>query len=394
VVVVGASLAGVSAVAELRARGFDGAITLVGAEPHRPYTRPPLSKEALQNGIHRTSLELRGSEWYVDNDVTLRLGVAAVGLDTTRRIVLLADGTTVDYDGLVLATGLEHAPAPLLERLPHAHRLRTVDDAEQLAASLDVTGHLVVVGAGFIGLEVAATARSRGLDVTVVDVAPLPMGRAFGPAVGEWFRRRHERAGVRLLTSTIVEHAEETDARSVLRLGTGETLGADSVLVCTGSVPAVAWLAGSGVSLGDGVRCTPSLATSVPAVVAAGDIVRWTNPQFDESMRVVHWTNAVDQGGHAACTLLGDTAPFTSVPYFWTDQYDARLRCIGRPHSDDDVSVLTCDERRLVVVFGRGGRLSGAVCVNAARELARLRQALDDGIPFAEVAAAVPAPAR
>ncbi|GCD91192.1 NAD(P)/FAD-dependent oxidoreductase [Nocardioides sp. LS1] len=377
ILVVGASLAGVSAAEELRAQGYEGELVLVGAEPHLPYTRPPLSKDALLEGIDQTALQLRDEHWYAERGIELRLGEKAVGLDTTHRQLRLADEATLDYDGLVLTTGLAHRPLPPALRLRHAHQLRTLDEAERLSAALAGARHLVVVGAGFVGLETAATARLLGLDVTVLDVAAQPMSKAFGPEIGIWFARRHELAGVRLLLSaSIIRADDEPDGTTTIALDSGERLRADCCLVGTGSMPTTDWLRGSGIDLGDGVLCDPTLATNVPDVVAAGDIARWDNEQFGESMRVEHWTNAVEQGVHAAGRLLGSRDPFTSVPFFWTDQFDAKLRCVGRPSIADDVDILRDEDARLVAAFSRGGRIRGAVCVNAPREMAQLRRAI------------------
>jgi NADPH-dependent 2,4-dienoyl-CoA reductase/sulfur reductase-like enzyme len=396
VVIVGASLAGVSAAEELRARGFSGDITLVGAEPHLPYTRPPLSKDALLEGLQPGAHDLRPESWYADRGIDLRLGAAATALDTRRGQIALADrAEPLDYDGLILATGLRHRPLPDQLQLRHAHQLRNIDEAQRLSATLAGTQHLVVIGAGFIGLETAATARLLGLDVTVIDVAAQPMSRCFGPEIGAWFARRHELAGVRLVMSADIVRATDTPDSTTVHLSGGEVVRADACLVGTGSVPALDWLRGSDIAVGDGVMCDSTLATNVPDVVAAGDIVRWDNPQFGESMRVEHWTNAVEQGVHAAARLLGDRAPFSSVPFFWTDQFDAKLRCVGRPSLADDVEVLTENDTSLVAIFIRRGLVSGAVCVNAPREMAVLRRAISEHTPVSEVVEArdLPAPA-
>ncbi|MFF5979464.1 NAD(P)/FAD-dependent oxidoreductase [Streptomyces olindensis] len=385
IVVVGGSLAGVNALEEIRARGFEGDLVLVGSEPHLPYTRPPLSKEALANGIDHEQLALHAPGWYAEQGVTLRLGHAASGLDTRDRVVVLDDGTTVAYDGLVIATGSSLRRPAMTAGISTALELRGVDDAERLLAAFQNSGHLVVIGAGFIGMEAAATGRRRGLDVTVVDIAAYPMSRAFGPEVGRWFLRRHEDHGVRVLCSTGVTGLEESGHRTLVRLTDGRTLAADILLVAVGAEAATSWLSGSAVAVGDGILCEPTLATSVPDVVAAGDVARWHNRTFDESMRVEHWTNAVEQGRHAAATLLGERTPFESVPFFWTDQFDARLRCVGRPMPEDDVAILTENDSTLVAVYGRRGLLSGAVCVNAPRQLVTLRRAIAARTPFLEV---------
>jgi NADPH-dependent 2,4-dienoyl-CoA reductase/sulfur reductase-like enzyme len=395
IVVVGASLAGVSAAEELRSRGYEGELVLLGEEPHRPYTRPPLSKDALLQGIEASTLALRAEDWYAERGIDLKLGASAVALDNRTKQLRLADGSTVAFEGLVIATGLTHRPIPSHLDLPEAHQLRTVDEARRLASDLATATHLIVIGAGFIGLETAATARLLGLEVTVVDIACQPMSRAFGPEIGSWFARRHEAMDVRLVLSANIVRAEQTSGVTNLFLDTGEVLRGDACVVGTGSVPATDWLRGSGVAVGDGVLCDPTLATTMPNVVAAGDVARWENPQFGESMRVEHWTNAVEHGVHAAARLLGDLTPFSSVPFFWTDQFDAKLSCIGRPQSTDEVNVLVENGSQLVVAFARKEHISGAVCVNAPREMAALRRAIAERTPIAEIlasSASTPAP--
>ncbi|MEW1723257.1 FAD-dependent oxidoreductase [Streptomyces sp. NPDC093109] len=390
VVVVGASLAGVSAIDSLRERGFRGDIVLVGAEDRLPYTRPPLSKDALAAGLSEPALRLREREWFDERGVTLQLGEAATALDTRDRRLWLGSETSIAYDGLVIATGSISRRMPMTLSMPTAHTLRTYDDARLLRQALRRGGHLVVIGAGFIGLETAATARTLGLDVTVVDVMPTPMYR-FGEQVGVWYADLHERHGVRILCSTGVDSLRAAGDRAHVVLDTGETLTADTLLVGVGGIPATAWLTGSAVGFADGVRCEPDLSTGVPGVVAAGDIARWHNKAFDETMRVEHWTNAVEQGGHAAGTLLGERAPFESVPYFWTDQFEAKLRCVGRVSPEDDIAVLRRDEKSLVAAYGRDGTIRGAVCVNAPRQLATLRAAIAERADFREITGTTPA---
>ncbi|MFG2884607.1 NAD(P)/FAD-dependent oxidoreductase [Streptomyces sp. NPDC048297] len=389
VVVVGASLAGVSAAESLRERGFDGDIVLVGAEDRLPYTRPPLSKAALADGVDESALRLREPAWFEEQGVTLRLGEAATALDTRDRVLRLGAGTSIGYDGLVIATGSISRRMPMTLSMPAVHTLRTHDDACRLREALVRGGHLVVVGAGFIGLETAATARGMGLEVTVVDVMPAPMHR-FGEHVGAWFRDLHERNGVRIVCSTGVDSLRAHGDRAHVILDTGETLIADTVLVGVGGIPATAWLTGSAVRCADGVRCEPDLSTGVPGVVAAGDAARWHNALFAETMRVEHWTNAVEQGVHAAGTLLGEPRPFESVPYFWTDQFEAKLRCVGRISPEDTVAVLRRDASSLVAAYGRDGIVRGAVCINAPRQLATLRSAIADRTPFRDIAGHAP----
>ena len=378
IVVVGASLAGVSAVEGLREQGFDGEITLLDAEDVLPYDKPPLSKQALAGAMPYEDLPLRPETWYAEQRVSLRRGARAQRLDPVARAVHLESGEALGYDGLVLATGSTARDVPVPCSVPERiHRLRTLADSRRLQAELRPGRHLVVIGAGFVGLEVASAARGLGLDVTVVETAATPLGRVFGPRVGGWFRVLHERHGV---TMRCAEHLQEiTDGPEGLTLGFtgGRTVGADVVVGSVGASPQVDWLAGSGLDLSDGVRCASDLTTGIPDVVAAGDIARWHNPLFGEDMRVEHWTNAVEQGRHAAASLLGQGRDYTPVPYFWTDQHDAKVRFVGRAAAADDVVMAEPKPGSLVACFGRHGIVRGAVCVNAPKQLATLRQAIN-----------------
>lgn len=390
VVIVGASQAGLNAANELREHGYDGEVVLVGAEREPPYDRPPLSKEALREGSPADDLHLRPGQWYAERGVRLRLGQAAVELDPTLRSVTLDDGTQLPYEGLIIATGA----APVLpagwERHPRVHVLRTAADSARLHRRLRRGGHLVVVGAGFIGLEVAATARAMGAEVTVVEMATAPLSRALGEEAGSWLRDLHARHGVQMRCGTAVLELAGTGDGVLVVLAGGETLAADDVLVAVGVRPSIDWLAGSGLELGDGVLCDERCRCSVADVVAAGDVARWYNPLFDEQMRVEHWMNAVEQGRAAARSLLGDPAPYAPVPYFWSDQFDARLRFVGEAYAADDVEVrpLLGPGDPFVVLYGRDKVLRGALLVNAMRAVARYRLLVASQAPWREVTCA------
>ncbi|NDL60367.1 FAD-dependent oxidoreductase [Phytoactinopolyspora sp. XMNu-373] len=382
VVVVGASLAAVHAIEGLREHGYAGEILLIGAEPHLPYDRPPLSKEALHHGPELDKVHLRAPEWYVEAGVELRLGRRAKHLNPARRVVVLDDGTQEEYDGLVLATG---STPKTLGGVGPVHTLRTVDDAIALHGQLTPGRHLVVLGAGFIGLEVAATAREMGLDVSVVELAPVPLTRVLGDEVGQWFRTHQEAHGVQLHCGSVLDGIEAGARGSKIRLQNGTVLSADLVVAGVGVTPATGWLEGSGVRLADGVVCDKSLHTSVPGVVAAGDVTRWYNALFDEEMRVEQWTNAVEQGRHAAASLLGAVEAYTPVPYFWSDQFNAKMRFVGRANAAEQIHVERMDDTSMVALFGRDGVLRGALCVNAARRLALYSRAIRDQVPWGDV---------
>ncbi|MEH0553976.1 NAD(P)/FAD-dependent oxidoreductase [Streptomyces sp. B21-101] len=386
VVIVGASLAAAHAIEALRQEGFQGDITLVGAEPHLPYDRPPLSKAALQYGPDSSELLLRPPQWYVEHAVDLRLGQPARALDPRARRITLEDGTELPYDGLVIATGSQARTLGPAGQATPVNTLRTLDDCLALHERLTPGRHMVVIGGGFIGLEVAATVRRMGLDVSVVEMAPAPLTRVLGDEVGHWFSKYQEANGVRLHCGSVLDGMESSSRGTKVSLLDGVSLSADLVVAGVGARPATDWLEGSGLALSDGVLCDASLRTAAHGVVAAGDIARWYNPLFDEEMRVEQWSNAVEQGRHAATTLLGADGTYASVPYFWSDQFDAKMRFVGRANAAEDVHIERSDDASLVALFGRDGVIRGALCVNAPRQLALYRKAILDRVPWGDVA--------
>lgn len=388
VVVVGGSLAGVHAAEALRERDYAGDLVLVSAESTAPYDRPPLSKEALQGGVDAGRLALRSPEWFEEQGIRLQLETRATALDPSAQEVHLSDGTTLPYDGAIIATGSTARRLGGLEGV-RVHVVRTLQDAVELRGELLPGRHLLLVGAGFIGLEIAATARALGLEVTVVEVARTPLARALGEDVGAWFRDLHERNGVQMICDTHVRSVEPWGNGAQVVLDDGRELVADVVVAGVGAGPATEWLTSSGLELAGGVHCSADLSTPAPSVVAAGDIARWYNPIFDEEMRVEHWTNAIEQGRHAAGTLLGERHAFSAVPYFWTDQYDARARFVGRADAASQVLLLQVEDSRLVALYGRDGMVRGALCVNAPRQLATYRAAIADQVPWGDLIAEV-----
>ncbi|MBA0126532.1 NAD(P)/FAD-dependent oxidoreductase [Haloechinothrix sp. YIM 98757] len=397
-VVVGASLAGLRAVEAARRTGYDGPLTLVGAEPHLPYDRPPLSKEFLapapqppEPPTHRAEHSLRA-----ELDVDLRLGTAATGVDTAARVLHLDDGR-LPYTGLIIATGATARQLPNTPELAGVHTLRTVEDAHRVRAELDAGArNVVVVGAGFIGSEVAAAVRKRGLPVTVVEMAPVPLVRAIGEQMGSACARLHERHGTDLRCGVGVaglEAGEGTDRVERVRLTDGSTLDADVVVVGTGAAPATGWLAGSGLEIDDGVVCDETLATGAPGVYAAGDVARWTNPAFGERMRLEHWTTTAEQGAAAARNALRpvEAQPFETVPYFWSDWYEHRLQFIGVPTAEE-VRVVTgdTDSESFLALYRQGDRVVGALGLNERklvmkfRRLIATRTSWRDGLDYVE----------
>ena len=392
VVVVGASLAGFRAVEELRHQGYDGSITVIGAEAHLPYDRPPLSKQILAGTWESDRLPLTAIGKEIDDlAIDWRLGVAASGLDLSARHVELADGTFVPFDALVIATGAGVRTLPGQPELEGLHMLRTLDDCLALRADLDATPQrVVVVGAGFIGAEVAATARQRGLDVTLLEALATPLQRALGDAMGAVCGDLHREHGVDLRLSTGVDGFEDDGQGRLrgIRLTDGSTVEADLAVVGVGVTPNTAWLEGSGLTIDNGVVCDATC-LAAPGVVAAGDIARWPNNRFGEVMRVEHWENAQEQGAHAARRLLGHLEPYEPVPWFWSDQYDRKIQLAGRSSADDDVQIVdgSIEERRFVALYGRAGRVVGVLGMNRPRPVMEYRQLIADGASWQDALA-------
>jgi 3-phenylpropionate/trans-cinnamate dioxygenase ferredoxin reductase subunit len=381
VVVVGASLAGLSALEALRQEGYEGELIAVGAEPVLPYDRPPLSKQVLQGKWEPEKANLRDDEQYDKLGVTWHLGRRAVALDVSARTVTLDDGEPLAYDGLVIATGATPRWLPGSQDLAGIHVLRTLDECLALRAELETASRLCVVGAGFIGAEVAASARVLGVDVTVLEALPAPLARAFPAELGAACAGLHLDHGVDLRFGVTVAGFEGDDRVTGVRLGDGSVVEADVVVVGIGVVPETGWLESSGLTLDNGVVCDSTCATSAPGVVAAGDIARWPNNLFGETMRVEHWSTAVEQGEAAARRLLagpGQAVDFAPVPYFWSDQYDTKIQFLGRCCPTDEVRVVdgSIEDRRFVALFGRDGRLVGALAFNRPRQLMGYRKLL------------------
>ncbi|MGF0174025.1 NAD(P)/FAD-dependent oxidoreductase [Streptomyces sp. Marseille-Q5077] len=384
IVVVGASAAGLAAAETLRREGYDGTLTLVGDEPPAPYDRPPLSKQVLAGEWEPERLALRTSDDLARLDLDLRLGVAATGLHLASGTVQLAGGSTVPYDGLILATGVRP------RRLPGqgGHVLRTLDDAVRLRDRLTPGRRLAVVGAGFLGAEAAAVAWRLGCDVTLLEPAPVPLAHAVGTEVGEMLARAHLERGVDLRCGVTVTEVTE----SGVRLSDGEPVDADEVLIAVGSLPNTDWLDGSGLTVGDGVVCD-EYCEAARNVYAAGDVARWHNPLFGRSMRIEHRTNAAEQGMAVARNLLNPAArkPFAPVPYFWSDQYDMKIQAYGCLRGHDEVAIVEGDltERRFVAAYRTGDRVTGALAVGMPpRALRQWRQAIASGMNWLEAVGA------
>jgi NADPH-dependent 2,4-dienoyl-CoA reductase/sulfur reductase-like enzyme len=393
ITVVGASLAGLRATEALRRSGFDGRLTLVGAESHLPYDRPPLSKELLSGEWDHDRVVLRRAP-YDELDLELLLGFRATALDAATRTVTLHDGRTVSADGIVLATGAAPRSLPGLPALDGIVTLRTLDDCMVLRGAMERGARVCVIGAGFIGAEVAATARARGLEVTVLEALDAPMVRGVGARIGASLAALHRANGVDLRTGVIVEGVEGDGRVERVRLADGGSVECDVLLVAVGAAPCTAWLEGSGLTIDDGVVCDETL-LAAPGIVAAGDVARWPNPTFDgESMRIEHWTNAAEQGMHVANRLLADdgaSMPFAAVPFVWSDQFGVKIQSAGRFSGTDRMEVVhgSIEEHRFVAIFERAGRVSGVLGCSEPRRVMQYRRLIGARTPFDEALTAV-----
>jgi NADPH-dependent 2,4-dienoyl-CoA reductase/sulfur reductase-like enzyme len=390
-VVVGGSLAGLRALEAARKAGFAGKLTLIGAEPHLPYDRPPLSKaflDALETGVAPPSTAFHDEAHLRDAlGVSLQLGEPATALDLDARTVRLAN-QAISYDHLIIATGAHARALPGGQGLAGVRTLRTLDDARAIRRALDAGARTVVIGAGFIGSEVAAAARKRGLDVTIVEALPVPLARAVGNELGPLVARLHGRNGTSLICGVTVEAIVGSTRVEGVRLSDGRVLAADLVVVGIGAVPTTGWLEGSGLTIEDGVVCDETLATGHDGVYAAGDVARWQNPLFGRSQRLEHWTSAAEQGAAAARNAISpaDAKPYATVPYFWSDWYDARIQFVGVPDADEIRIVEGDPERdgRWVGLYRSGEQLTGALAVNGQSVIMKYRAMIARHATFRE----------
>ncbi|AOR36541.1 pyridine nucleotide-disulfide oxidoreductase [Streptomyces fodineus] len=381
ITVVGASLAGLSTVRALRAEGYDGGIVVVGEERHLPYDRPPLSKDFLKGDLDADALALGDAGEYQDLDVRWLLGERAVRLDPADRSVTLAGGRRLRTQGVVIATGATPRTLPGADGLAGVHTLRTLDDAQALRAELlNGLPRIVVIGAGFIGAEVASTAHRLGLHVTVVEALDVPLERQLGREMGLVCSSLHSDHGVGLLCGMGVAGLLGDGRVTGVRLADGRVLPADVVVVGVGVRPATDWLAGSGVEVDDGVVCDAGCATGVPGVVAVGDVARCPHPFTGRHARIEHWSNATQQATTAARTLLSGVsvpAPVTA-PYFWSDQYQVRIQLAGHvaPGAVPQVVDGDLDSRSFTAVYRREDTPVAVLSLNQPKLFNRLRRTL------------------
>ncbi len=410
VVVVGASLAGWRAVETLRTEGFEGTISLVGDEQHLPYDRPPLSKQVLAGTWPPEKAVLADKRRSSELRVHEVLGRPAVGLDVAGRSVTLDDGTILHGDGIVVATGAAPRRLPGTEDLSErdgVFTLRTLDDSIALRAALTRTesARVVVIGAGFIGAEVASTCAGLGCRVTVLEALDIPLRTVLGPMLGEHCASLHTAHGVDLRTSVSVQGVRKAGAAVgggagdggagglVIDLAGSDPVEADVVVVGIGVAPAVGWLAASGLIVDNGVVCDDRL-FAADGIVAAGDVARWLwrHPEGEDLIRIEHWQVAAEAGVAAARSLFAgraDAPPFSPVPYFWSDQFGIRFQVLGSPRGDDEVQVVegSFEEGKFVALFGRAGRLRAVMAIGKPRQLMGYRSLLQAGAGWDEALA-------
>ena len=387
IVIVGGGLAAARVAEQLRKAEYAGSITMVSDEEHPPYDRPPLSKEILQDETKGLAdVALKPVEFYGENGITLRLGHAAESLDTAARTLTLTNGTVLDYDELVIATGLVPKRIPSLPDLAGIHVLRSMGEALALRAHAGSARKAVIVGAGFIGCEVAASLRKLGVDVALVEPQPAPLASVLGEQIGGLIARVHRDEGVDLRTGVGVAEVRGVDGRvSAVELTDGDVLDADLVVIGIGSRPATDWLVGSGVAIDNGVLCDSVGRTSEPHVWALGDVASWRDAAGHQ-VRVEHWSNVAEQARVLVPAMLGEEPPsVVVVPYFWSDQYDVKIQCLGEPEATDVVHVVEDDGRKFLAYYSRDGALVGVVGGGMPGKVMKARAKIAAGVPIGDV---------
>lgn len=375
-VIVGASLAGGRAAQALRKEGFDGRVVLIGEEPDRPYERPPLSKEYLRGQFPKEKLFIADGSFYDENEIDLRLGVRATRIDAKERVVELDSGERVAFDKLLIATG--GRPRRLNVRgadLDGVYELRTIADSEAIASELREGRRVVVIGAGFIGAEVAASARTNGLDVTVLEVAALPLERVVGAEIGEIYAQLHRDHGVDLRLGEGIERIEGSKRAERVVTTEGAAIDCDFVVVGVGMQPNVEIVAGTGIDTPNGIAVDEFCETNVQGIYAAGDAANFYHPLLGERLRVEHWANAQNQGQAAALNMLGKQEAYAEVPWFWSDQYDVNMQYVGHAHEwDETVFRGNVADRKFTAFYLKGGRLQAALAFNRFRDIRHSRE--------------------
>jgi NADPH-dependent 2,4-dienoyl-CoA reductase/sulfur reductase-like enzyme len=383
IVIVGGGLAASRTAEQLRRAEYAGPITLISDEDHLPYDRPPLSKDVLRS--ETDDVLLKPAEFYAENDITVRLGSGATSLNTEAQTVTLASGEVISYDELVIATGLVPKRIPSFPELEGVRVLRTLGESLALREHARTARHAVVIGAGFIGCEVAASLRKLGVDVALVEPQPTPLASVLGEQIGELVARIHRAEGVDVRCGVGVTEIKGTGHVEKVVLSDGTELDADIVVVGVGSRPSTDWLDGSGVAVDNGVVCDVAGRTTAPRVWAIGDVASWRDAQGHQ-VRVEHWSNVAEQARVIVPAMLGvEATTAVVVPYFWSDQYDVKIQCLGEPEADDMVHVVEDDGRKFLAFYERDGAVVGVVGGGMPGKVMKLRSKIANAVPIADV---------
>ena len=381
--IVGGGLAAARTAEQLRRAEYTGAITIVSDENHLPYDRPPLSKEVLR--AETDDVTLKPAEFYADNDITVLLGNGARSVDTVAKSLTLADGTTLGYDELVIATGLVPKRIPSFPDLPGIHVLRSLDESRALRSEARDATRAVVVGAGFIGCEVAASLRTLDVDVTLVEPQPAPLASVLGEQIGGLITRLHQAEGIDVRCGVGVAEVSGDDRVRKVTLTDGSELDADLVIVGIGSKPATDWLEDSGITIDNGVVCDEVGRTTAPHVWAIGDVASWLDVVAGQ-VRVEHWSNVADQARAMVPAMLGhEASAAVTVPYFWSDQYDVKIQCLGEPEATDTVHIVEDDGRKFLAYYERDGVVVGVVGGGMPGKVMKTRAKIAAGAPIGDV---------
>jgi len=383
IVIVGGGLAASRTAEQLRRAEYTGPITLVSDEEHLPYDRPPLSKEVLR--AETDDVTLKPAEFYQENDIAVRLGSPATSLDTEAQTVTLGNGDVIGYDELVIATGLVPKRIPSIPDLEGVRVLRTLDESLAMRRHAGEIRRAVVIGAGFIGCEVTASLRKLGVEVTLVEPQPTPLASVLGQEIGELVARLHRAEGVDVRCGVGVAGVTGADRVEKVQLSDGTELDADLVVVGIGSRPSTDWLQGSGVEVDNGVVCDDAGRTSAPHVWAIGDVASWQHV-LGHQVRVEHWSNVAEQARVLVPAMFGsEVVAAISVPYFWSDQYDVKIQCLGEPEAEDIVHVVADDGRKFLAYYERDGVVVGVVGGGMPGKVMKARGKIAAGAPIGEV---------
>ena len=383
-VIVGAGIAGNAAAETLRKQGFEGEVHLVGAEPHRPYDRPPLSKEFLSGSKEQDKLFFKPEDFYAEHSIQLHLGTEATALDPTSKTLTLADGASLRFDKLLLATGSRVRTLPIPgSELEGIHYLRTIDDSQAIAQSMNSASRVVIVGAGFIGSEVAAVCKTAGIEVTVLEIQPQPMAHILGEEMGAIYANLHTSRGIDLRLQEGISGIRGSSRAEQIITDQGNAIDCDFVVIGVGIAPDTALAESAGLEVDRGILVDEHCQTSHPDIYAAGDVANWFHPGLGHRLRVEHWDNALNQGAAAAKSMLGAPEPYSPTLYFWSDQYDLNIQYLGHATEWDEIAVRgNPDEEKFTAFYLKDGSVHGALVVNNFRDIRPTRTLIGQKTPI------------